>query len=73
MTTDTTQEDLQIKAISDCYSLLFSTLMKQLLDITGGNRILAHSLALMAAERCKSDAHISYANKLQEIKQEGDA
>lgn len=66
-----TQESQQIKAISDCYGLLFSTLMKQLLDISGGNMMLAHSLALMAAERCKSDAHISYADKLQQIKQEG--
>lgn len=70
MNANMTQENQQIKAISDCYNLLFSTLMDKLMDIAGGNMGLAHSLAMLAVERCRSHSHIEYSRHLDNIRKE---
>ena len=71
-----THESPPLKVMADTYRILMQSVLRHLLDTAGGDTHLAHSLARMAAERCRSENHIAYFDKVlhlreQEKQQEG--
>jgi hypothetical protein len=63
-------ESPPIKVLGDCYNLLLQSVLTHTLDTAGGNPHLAHSLALMVAERLRSRNHIGLLDNVLHLREQ---